>query len=187
MGKNTLANLDTFWQCFCDALLLSSLSVTEWQVWFCLDYPSSLPPAWAPLGWAPCCPAAGGEMLVLIQPPQLARGEAERSMGTQQSREALFLISPASSEKKEQLFTVLPAHLPRTIKLGNGSGTLLQCTQPRTFPLHLLPLPLLAEIAVSGDEIQLTQQCRVKPIHCNNETHLCLILTHKVLCLYFES
>lgn len=114
----------------------------------------------APLGWAPCCPAAGGEMLVLIQPPQLARGEAERSMGTQQSREALFLISPASSEKKEQLFTVLPAHLPRTIKLGNGFGTILQCTQPCTFPLHLLPLPLLAEIAVSGDEIQLTQQCR---------------------------
>lgn len=118
----------------------------------------------APLGCAPCCPAAGGEMLVLVQPLQLARREAERSTSTQQPREAPFLTSLSLLSKRSSYLLSFLLILPELSSLGMGLG--LFCNAHKHTPSSSTSclMPLLAETAVSGDEIQLTQQCRVKPI-----------------------
>lgn len=119
----------------------------------------------APLGWAPCCPADGGEMLMLVQPPQLARREAKRSMVTQQPREALILISLRLLSKRSSYLLSLLLFLPEVPSLGMGLGLFCNAHNhtPSSFSTSFL-MPLLAETGVSGDKIQLTQQCRVKPI-----------------------
>lgn len=75
---------------------------------------------------------------MLVQPPQLARREAKRSMVTQQPREALILISLRLLSKRSSYLLSLLLFLPEVPSLGMGLG--LFCSGEDT-TTHLPPSP----------------------------------------------